>query len=312
MVTGSWPSVTCTRVDVAELRERRQQLGAGQHQRRERRRNVRVAEERVRQRLRAAGDRRPEPLYHAGIVEWTRRPSHGWGGRASYTYSVLKDNQIGETNFYSAVGGIPHQQLQLQPVGAGCAAGEQFTTACYDPGRNGATASSTCRTASSSRRSSSCLRKGRGSPATAAWLMPFRRLGDRLDHHVAGGLPVECDQSNPNSVLGGDAGARPNRSGVDLATPGSYEDRLASADHPAATWINPAAFSTSGVRSVRQRAEDDHPICARRRSSTPTSTSRRACVWEAKQGCTAQARGAESVQPPDRSRPLPEAGRRAG
>ena len=32
-------------------------------------------------------------------------------------------------------------------------------------------------------------------------------------------------------------------SGVDLATPGSYEDRLASADHPTATWINPAAFS---------------------------------------------------------------------
>ena len=31
--------------------------------------------------------------------------------------------------------------------------------------------------------------------------------------------------------------------GVDLATAGSYEDRLASADHPAATWINPAAFS---------------------------------------------------------------------
>ena len=30
---------------------------------------------------------------------------------------------------------------------------------------------------------------------------------------------------------------------MDLATPGNYEDRLASADHPGATWINPAAFS---------------------------------------------------------------------
>ncbi len=39
---------------------------------------------------------------------------------------------------------------------------------------------------------------------------------------------------------------RPNLvSGVDLGTPGSYEDRLASADHPTATWLNPAAFSAA-------------------------------------------------------------------
>src|SRR5207253_5652934 len=37
--------------------------------------------------------------YNAGVIEWTKRLSHGWGGRASYTYSVLTDNQVGETNF---------------------------------------------------------------------------------------------------------------------------------------------------------------------------------------------------------------------
>src|SRR5213078_3790567 len=58
------------------------------------------------------------------------------------------------------------------------------------------------------------------------------------------GFPLNVQQSNPNSVLGGSTGNRPNITpGVDLATSGSYEDRLASADHPAATWINPAAFS---------------------------------------------------------------------
>ena len=32
----------------------------------------------------------------------------GWGGRFSYTYSVLKDNYVGETNFYTAVSpGLP-------------------------------------------------------------------------------------------------------------------------------------------------------------------------------------------------------------
>jgi hypothetical protein len=55
---------------------------------------------------------------------------------------------------------------------------------------------------------------------------------------------LNVQQSNPNSILGGSTGARPNITpGVDLATPGDYYDRQASADHPAATWINPAAFS---------------------------------------------------------------------
>jgi hypothetical protein len=55
---------------------------------------------------------------------------------------------------------------------------------------------------------------------------------------------LNVQQSNPNSAALAGVSARPNLTpGVDLATAGSYEDRLASADHPAATWINPAAFS---------------------------------------------------------------------
>ena len=42
--------------------------------------------------------------YNAAVVEWSKRVTHGFGGRVSYTYSVLKDNQIGESNFYSAGG----------------------------------------------------------------------------------------------------------------------------------------------------------------------------------------------------------------
>src|SRR5436309_11111180 len=46
--------------------------------------------------------------YNAAIVEWTKRASHGIGGRISYTYSALMDNQVGETNFYSLVSpGLP-------------------------------------------------------------------------------------------------------------------------------------------------------------------------------------------------------------
>jgi hypothetical protein len=59
------------------------------------------------------------------------------------------------------------------------------------------------------------------------------------------GFPLNIQQSNPNSaVMNGGVAARPNIvPGADLTTPGSYEDRLASADHPSASWINPAAFS---------------------------------------------------------------------
>ena len=42
------------------------------------------------------------------------------------------------------------------------------------------------------------------------------------------------------------AGAnRPNLTGAGFETPGDFADRLASADHPTATWLNPAAFTAA-------------------------------------------------------------------
>ena len=42
------------------------------------------------------------------------------------------------------------------------------------------------------------------------------------------------------SLGGATTANRPNIvGGVDLATAGGFEDRLASADHPTATWVNP-------------------------------------------------------------------------
>ncbi len=40
--------------------------------------------------------------YHAAIVKFEKRVNNGWGGRINYTYSRLKDNQFGESNFFSA------------------------------------------------------------------------------------------------------------------------------------------------------------------------------------------------------------------
>jgi hypothetical protein len=39
--------------------------------------------------------------YNAMTVQLDKRVSQGWGGRFSYTFSRLKDNQFGETNFYT-------------------------------------------------------------------------------------------------------------------------------------------------------------------------------------------------------------------
>ncbi|MEP6782924.1 MAG: hypothetical protein ABI983_04585, partial [Acidobacteriota bacterium] len=44
--------------------------------------------------------------YSAGIVQLRKRVSGVWGGNFSYTYSRLKDNQWGESNYYSSSPGV--------------------------------------------------------------------------------------------------------------------------------------------------------------------------------------------------------------
>jgi hypothetical protein len=74
--------------------------------------------------------------YNAGVVEWSKRPTKGGiGGRVSYTYSVLKDNQIGEANFYTNRGnGVPVNNYNYIASMPGCT-GNNYA-ACF-----------TCRTA---------------------------------------------------------------------------------------------------------------------------------------------------------------------
>jgi hypothetical protein len=61
--------------------------------------------------------------------------------------------------------------------------------------------------------------------------------------NLQSGFPINIQQA-ADSRLGGQNANRPNLvPGVDLSTPGGFEDRLASADHPTAAWINPLAFT---------------------------------------------------------------------
>jgi hypothetical protein len=58
------------------------------------------------------------------------------------------------------------------------------------------------------------------------------------------GFPIGVNQSNSNSNLQGN-GQRPNVTGAPFDTPGAWPDRIASADHPSAAWLNPAAFAAA-------------------------------------------------------------------
>jgi trimeric autotransporter adhesin len=54
-------------------------------------------------------------MYHAIVFEANRRAGTGWGGRVSYTYSRLKDNQYAQSNFWSRnnAGALPENNYDL-------------------------------------------------------------------------------------------------------------------------------------------------------------------------------------------------------
>jgi hypothetical protein len=182
--------------------------------------------------------------YNAGVFELTKRMSRGWGGRFSYTYSVLKDNQIGETNFYSAVSpAFAVNNYNYQQSMPACADGQEFTAACFDP---------------RAEYGNSILDVPHRVIIAPIVQLPFGTgrkwaTGGVADLIVGGwtvaaainlqsGFPINIQQA-AEGRLGGNSANRPNLvPGTDVKTPGSFEDRLASADHPTATWINPAAF----------------------------------------------------------------------
>jgi hypothetical protein len=173
-------------------------------------------------------------LYNAGVVEWSKRVTHGIGGRVSYTYSVLKDNQIGEDNFYSPVaGGLPLNNYNYIPGSPYYNPDADYTYSLLDVPHRVIIAPIVE------------LPFGRGKKwgadsSAAEWIAGGWTLSAAIN--LQSGFPLNVQQSDNTGTFSGMQ--RPNIvSGADLATPGSYEDRLASADHPTATWINGAAFT---------------------------------------------------------------------
>src|SRR5206468_408137 len=169
------------------------------------------------------------------------------------TYSVLKDNQVGESNFYTnnGVGGPVNNynyDASLPACDSGLSRVQKYSTMCFDPlvdydygildtphrfvvapivqlpfGKNHKIGKSTI---------GNLFAGGWTAAAVFTW---------------QSGFPIGVSQSNSNSNLLGN-GQRPNLvSGVDTSTTGDWPDRVASADHPAAAWLNKDAFSTAAA-----------------------------------------------------------------
>ena len=171
--------------------------------------------------------------YNAAVVEWTKRMAHGWGGRVSYTYSVLKDNLVGEGNFYSAGGFNPLNNYNYIPGSPYYNPDADYSYSILDVPHRLIIAPVFE------------LPFGKGKKYGANSSATNAILGDWTIApvmNIQSGFPLEVQQGDNTGLFG--AVQRPNLvSGATLATSGSYEDRLASADHPTATWINPAAFT---------------------------------------------------------------------
>src|SRR6185503_11712253 len=174
--------------------------------------------------------------YNAGVIEWSKRPTRGGiGGRVSYTYSVLKDNQIGEANFYTNRGnGVPVNNYNYIASMPGCTTTSY--AACFNP----------------------LVDYGYGVLdvphrviIAPIWQLPFgrdRRWGKSvIGNLLAGGWTVSAvvnlqsgfpiGFTQTDNTLFANAN-RPNLTGVAFETAGDLADRIASADHSTATWIN--------------------------------------------------------------------------
>ena len=184
--------------------------------------------------------------YNAAVIEWSKRATGGWGGRMSYTYSNLKDNQVGETNFYSGGGANPLNNYNYMANMPACTT-TNFA-ACYNPNAEyGTSLLDVPHRVIIAPMFELPFGRGKkyGADSSAVeWIAGGWTLSAAIN--LQSGFPLAVTQADNTGLLGGVQ--RPNLvSGVDLATPGSFEDRLASADHPTAAWLNPAAFSAAAA-----------------------------------------------------------------
>jgi hypothetical protein len=154
------------------------------------------------------------------------------------------DNQVGETNFYSLVSpALPLNNYNYIASMPRCAAGTRLTTACYDPRAEYSRAmldvSHRVIIAPLFELPFGRNRRWANTSKAADWIIGGWSISAIAN--LQSGFPINVQQTDNTNLLGG--AQRPNLSGQSIATSGNYQDRLASADHPSATWFSAAGFT---------------------------------------------------------------------
>jgi trimeric autotransporter adhesin len=169
--------------------------------------------------------------YHAGVVSLTKRATGLWGGRISYTYSRLHDNQFGQGNYYSSAPGILNN-LTAVPWSDYFDPEAEYGRSLLDSPHK-LVASPIIRLPFGEGRR--WLTSGLGNWIAGGWTMSFVI-------QMQSGFPIGVTQSvNNNNLLG--AGQRPNLvPGAVIRLPGSITDRLRSNPNDD-RYLNPEAFS---------------------------------------------------------------------
>lgn len=169
--------------------------------------------------------------YDAGVVSVTKRATGWWGGRFSYTYSRLSDNQFGQGNYYTGAPGILNHYTAV-PWSDYFNPDAEYGRSLLDSPHKLAL-SPILRLPFG--RGQRWLDKGVGNLLAGGWTVSFVI-------QLQSGFPIGVSQNTNNTNLLG-AGQRPNLvSGVAPLVGGSITERL-RANPSDDGYLNQAAFT---------------------------------------------------------------------
>jgi hypothetical protein len=169
--------------------------------------------------------------YHAGVISINKRATGLWGGRISYTYSRLSDNQFAQGNYYSNAPGILNNYTAV-PWSEYFDPEAEYGRSRLDSPHKLVASPIINLPFGEGRR---WLTSGIGSYLAGGWTVAFVI-------QMQSGFPLGVSQNVNNTNLLG-AGQRPNVvSGVEQGVPGSITERL-KANPNDNLYLNPAAFT---------------------------------------------------------------------
>jgi hypothetical protein len=176
--------------------------------------------------------------YHAGVLQVTKRATGWWGGRISYTYSRLYDNQFGQGNYYSSAPGVLNHYTAIPWSDYFDPDAEWGRSRLDSPHK--LVASPIIRLPFGEGRR--WLTSGVGNWIAGGWTMSFVI-------QMQSGFPIGVSQSVNNTNLLGHS-QRPNIvPGIDIQVPGSITERLRN-DPGDDLYLNPAAFSQAAAGTI--------------------------------------------------------------